>query len=162
MQGASPLHPFDLHVLSTPPAFILSQNQTLEFNCLKPVPAKSTDGSNLNKFSLSLLTLYLSTICSKKLTETAFCVTKNRFFLILFLICVNRTTVRHHSFHGNSLSIITQTSYPRQAIFTTFFAISQIFSRFACVVPLAFGQLDYINTIKIECQLFYAIFFAIF
>ena len=27
--GASPTSPFDLHVLSTPPAFILSQNQTL-------------------------------------------------------------------------------------------------------------------------------------
>ena len=26
---------FDLHVLSMPPAFILSQNQTLKFNCLK-------------------------------------------------------------------------------------------------------------------------------
>ena len=32
---ASFLTPFDLHVLSTPPAFILSQNQTLKFNCLK-------------------------------------------------------------------------------------------------------------------------------
>ena len=29
------LSSFDLHVLSMPPAFILSQNQTLEFNCLK-------------------------------------------------------------------------------------------------------------------------------
>ena len=28
---------FDLHVLSTPPAFILSQNQTLKFNCIKPI-----------------------------------------------------------------------------------------------------------------------------
>ena len=29
IQGASSLSPFDLHVLSTPPAFILSQDQTL-------------------------------------------------------------------------------------------------------------------------------------
>ena len=29
------LSSFDLHVLSMPPAFILSQNQTLKFNCLK-------------------------------------------------------------------------------------------------------------------------------
>ena len=30
-QGASPLIPFDLHVLGTPPAFVLSQDQTLQF-----------------------------------------------------------------------------------------------------------------------------------
>ena len=29
-QGASPLIPFDLHVLGTPPAFVLSQDQTLQ------------------------------------------------------------------------------------------------------------------------------------
>ena len=29
IQGASSLSPFDLHVLSTPPAFVLSQDQTL-------------------------------------------------------------------------------------------------------------------------------------
>ena len=46
-EGASPLIPFDLHVLGTPPAFVLSQDQTLQlisyteafdaqFNCLEP------------------------------------------------------------------------------------------------------------------------------
>ena len=29
---ATPLSPLDLHVLGTPPAFVLSQNQTLMFN----------------------------------------------------------------------------------------------------------------------------------
>ena len=29
--GASPSNPFDLHVLGTPPAFVLSQDQTLQF-----------------------------------------------------------------------------------------------------------------------------------
>ena len=28
---------FDLHVLSTPPAFVLSQDQTLQFDILKPI-----------------------------------------------------------------------------------------------------------------------------
>jgi hypothetical protein len=28
-------HPFDLHVLGTPPAFVLSQDQTLMFNFVK-------------------------------------------------------------------------------------------------------------------------------
>ena len=36
---------FDLHVLSMPPAFILSQNQTLKFNCLKSLHLCS-NGSN--------------------------------------------------------------------------------------------------------------------
>ena len=49
------LSSFDLHVLSMPPAFILSQNQTLKFNCLKSLPAKSSNGSN---FVISLLTCF--------------------------------------------------------------------------------------------------------
>ena len=39
-QGASPLIPFDLHVLSTPPAFVLSQDQTLQFYTEKFVTQK--------------------------------------------------------------------------------------------------------------------------
>jgi hypothetical protein len=35
----------DLHVLSTPPAFILSQDQTLQFVSLSAGPAKAPDGS---------------------------------------------------------------------------------------------------------------------
>ena len=47
---------FDLHVLSMPPAFILSQNQTLKFNCLKSLLSlKSNNGSN---FVISLLTCF--------------------------------------------------------------------------------------------------------
>ena len=34
-KGPKPLAPFDLHVLGTPPAFVLSQDQTLEFNLFK-------------------------------------------------------------------------------------------------------------------------------
>ena len=32
IRASSPVTPFDLHVLSTPPAFVLSQDQTLVFN----------------------------------------------------------------------------------------------------------------------------------
>ena len=49
------------------------------------------DGSNEIRY---LADFVLSTLMLKKLTETAFCVTKNRFFLIRFLICVDRTTAR--------------------------------------------------------------------
>ena len=83
---------FDLHVLSMPPAFILSQNQTLKFNCLKSLLAKSNNGSN---FVISLLTCFSrSPVFFDRLvwnlTEiTLFaCLSNNsHFFLILFLIC---------------------------------------------------------------------------
>ena len=46
-QGASPLPPFDLHVLGTPPAFVLSQDQTLQLITEKSLKEtsklKSTD-----------------------------------------------------------------------------------------------------------------------
>ena len=35
---APPASPFDLHVLSTPPAFVLSQDQTLALNPVYPFP----------------------------------------------------------------------------------------------------------------------------
>ena len=34
-------NPFDLHVLSTPPAFVLSQDQTLHRNRVQQLPAES-------------------------------------------------------------------------------------------------------------------------
>ena len=44
-------NPFDLHVLSTPPAFVLSQNQTLRKN-LEPEPLL-TAGQSLRPSSLT-------------------------------------------------------------------------------------------------------------
>ena len=38
--GPKPLRPLDLHVLGTPPAFVLSQDQTLMFNPLSLALAK--------------------------------------------------------------------------------------------------------------------------
>ena len=34
---------FDLHVLGTPPAFVLSQDQTLKTNCIKSFPWKRSN-----------------------------------------------------------------------------------------------------------------------
>ena len=83
-------------MLSIPPAFILSQNQTLKFNCLKSsLLLQSNNGSN---FVISLLTCFKVPkhfSCSsylKKLTEITFlfalCQIKSHFFLIPFLICI--------------------------------------------------------------------------
>ena len=43
------MHPFDLHVLGTPPAFILSQDQTLMLVCL---PFRLLPAGSAGKFSL--------------------------------------------------------------------------------------------------------------
>ena len=68
------LSSFDLHVLSMPPAFILSQNQTLKFNCLKSL--QSFDRNNGSNFVISLLTCFqgclLLQASLKKLTEITF------------------------------------------------------------------------------------------
>ena len=39
---AKEIHSLDLHVLGTPPAFVLSQDQTLEFNLLTASPLSLT------------------------------------------------------------------------------------------------------------------------
>ena len=61
----APKRSFDLHVLGTPPAFVLSQDQTLEFNLLKRVsPFRSLNrlvfSSQLTAFSL-FMTLFVIT-----------------------------------------------------------------------------------------------------
>ena len=96
------LSSFDLHVLSMPPAFILSQNQTLKFNCLKSLPFFSKVITALTLLSLCWLCFLgyykfnFSTL--KKLTEITFhllvCQIKSHFFLIPFLIYSFRTSVR--------------------------------------------------------------------
>ena len=60
---------FDLHVLSTPPAFVLSQNQTLKFNFLKP-NAFPHPTALTNFFSCHLLTVLGTFFSNVKLTET--------------------------------------------------------------------------------------------
>ena len=118
---------FDLHVLSMPPAFILSQNQTLKFNCLKSLSRLQiiTALTLLSLCWLCFLGYYkfnFSTL--KKLTEITFhllvCQIKSHFFLIPFLIFWYRTTVRACHFRGDSLYIIPQTILPCQAFFQTF------------------------------------------
>ena len=50
-QEQAPGIPFDLHVLSTPPAFILSQNQTLELIGIKPIFLTKTEALSSTKLS---------------------------------------------------------------------------------------------------------------
>ena len=54
------LSPLDLHVLGTPPAFVLSQDQTLAFNPLSShrFPGSISTHSELLSFLFALLFLY--------------------------------------------------------------------------------------------------------
>ena len=64
-QKPKSLLPFDLHVLGTPPAFVLSQDQTLKKLYLKPFGLKSNFLNNLllafitQEFSLAVFSLTL-------------------------------------------------------------------------------------------------------
>ena len=102
---------FDLHVLSTPPAFILSQNQTLKFNCIKPNAFASVALSRL--FShLSLLTLLFGTICTSKLIDRNYFL--NSFPSIQFLNFINRKIIRclHNKLvYNNTQKYICQTNF---------------------------------------------------
>ena len=67
-QASSNLSPLDLHVLGTPPAFVLSQDQTLSFNplCLTGLPAK------FNSFGITVSCLRYSCSVSFSRFSAAF------------------------------------------------------------------------------------------
>ena len=61
-QGIATLFSYDLHVLGTPPALILSQDQTLEFKLAPIRPRRSSDGletCSLQKLVLAFRSCYL-------------------------------------------------------------------------------------------------------
>ena len=68
IRASSPATPFDLHVLSTPPAFVLSQDQTLVFNPYNlvfwfPSPTSKTH-SRINCRSFLFLCIVFKVRCS--------------------------------------------------------------------------------------------------
>ena len=58
IQASSPATPFDLHVLSTPPAFVLSQDQTLMFNPLSFSVQSSINSSYWLSFFLQFCIVF--------------------------------------------------------------------------------------------------------
>ena len=87
-QSPKELSSFDLHVLSMPPAFILSQNQTLQFNCLKS-SSVFTDNNGSN-FVISLLTLLQGT-CFLQVLEIngnylSICIVSNKISFLSYSI----------------------------------------------------------------------------
>ena len=148
-----------------PPAFILSQNQTLKFNCLKSLLFNSNNGSN---FVISLLTLlkrylfqvlllidgnYLSLAClSNKISFLSYSI-----FNLLFPSFSSALS----PFCGESLSIIPQLKTVCQAFFQTFFnffwKILKVLKNLSKFV-LSRGQLAYNITFKKISQMFFATF----
>src|SRR6187399_2703471 len=61
---------FDLHVLGTPPALILSQDQTLKLNSLSPLPALRPRAERNSFNPISLLKMALGFIPTKSADAT--------------------------------------------------------------------------------------------
>ena len=85
--------PFDLHVLSTPPAFILSQDQTLMLKCL--IPFRTTLGCSfrlllfeflffMNHLSRCWLNACAFRLTHKRISRICICSLKNFACFILF------------------------------------------------------------------------------
>ena len=165
MQGASPLHPFDLHVLSTPPAFILSQNQTLKL--MVQSRRFRIDGSDDNKICYRfLLTLLWVLMFSKKLTETVFLCYKKSFlsYSIFNLREPNNssvlTSLRSELVYHNTLT------YIKSSVFSNFFRFFLNFFKkfFDCLLRLSFfaDSLHIISQLLHEVKRFFTIFWRIF
>src|SRR5215204_3083963 len=75
--------PFDLHVLGTPPAFILSQDQTLHRNC-QSHPSFTLSGSKwhvpptISQQIVTLLTTLRLSTCRKRRRAGSFTITQAR------------------------------------------------------------------------------------
>ena len=113
------LSSFDLHVLSMPPAFILSQNQTLKFNCLKSLSLYQDNNGSIFVCYLFADLLFRSTYCYVvlilKLTEITFlfaCLSNKISFLSysVFKLPFAKLLLGAHSLAVVSLSIIPQTT----------------------------------------------------
>ena len=149
------LCPFDLNVLCTPPAFILSQDQTLEnFISYTGLPAYDLLSSYSFLASFTLLSIYNS------LTR----------FALAFLLC---TYLLLFNFQwplpplSRQLDYYTTSLFLCQYLFLNFFAF---FSRFfdsdleLQLLTCPLGQLSYFTTSLFICQYlffnFYPFFFA--
>ena len=83
LRASSPVTPFDLNVLCTPPAFILSQDQTLELIVLKSLFRVF---QSFRAFFLASFTFCLSSILFQNLTRFLSHYTFFRFVLLQSLV----------------------------------------------------------------------------
>ena len=132
-QGPKPPCPFDLNVLCTPPAFILSQDQTLEIIVLKQPRSPSVDPILLSSLALSFFYFCLSSILILRISEIRF---------KLFSLCTSLLLFNfQRSFRPrNAFRAATFLFYHFcPALSSTFLKFFKVFSKWAWVVASLVG-----------------------
>ena len=146
---------FDLNVLCTPPAFILSQDQTLECFVSKP----SIEVLNLNP-SLIALYLFLSSISLRIVEFRSHTIHES-----LHVQCLYFPLVVQFSMTDFAAALFAEPDYYItvlslcQEVFSKFFELFQVFS---FPKPPARGQLAHYTTPFLICQYLFLNFFDFF
>ena len=159
MQGASPLHPFDLHVLSTPPAFILSQNQTLKFNLYKTERPKPFVALSRLFSHLSLLTLLWVLISQKNWQKLFLCYKKSFLSYSIFNLREPNNSPALTLSRGE-LAYYNKSALPLSSIFNNFFRFySEVFSVFRYFVAFLLDSLFILSHPNLFVNDFQQLFF---
>ena len=164
---------FDLHVLSTPPAFILSQDQTLMFKCL--IPFKITLGYFSVSFTVWISVLYEPSfqtlikcfafnLTHKRISRICICSLKNFACFILFSYQCS-SVLLISCLHQQLLYIIT-CCFICQQLFSTFFRLIFALSTkalkirrfFSCSLLPCSATLDNIHPIYDKSQQHFSFF----
>ena len=158
-------------MLSTPPAFVLSQNQTLKFNCLKPSVLSQVPSAALTFwFFCLLLTVLLGYICyyifSQKINwQKHFCswtLSYSSLFQFIFFYSIfnlRRQTFRLPECHLAIAYLSYHIRFPLSSVFYIFF---KIFFALHCSVTVFISPrsicLLILPLCASSCQLFFMLF----
>ena len=151
---ASKHTPFDLNVLSTPPAFILSQDRTLEIIVSKPF---SRSPSSLGSPRALRLTLFGSNLKSELLYSALFIFLIELYFLSL---PQSSTAVSSRSSASASLSLRfgSHAPQPQLSELTSWYFLVLVVQFSLSALP-SLGQLSYSTTSTFNCQGVFSTFF---
>ena len=141
--------PFDLNVLSTPPAFILSQDRTLEIIVSKPL---SRSPSSLGSPRALRLTLFGSNLKSELLYSALF------IFLIELYFFISSAVFNSCLFAFRSSLPAPQ---PQLSELTSWYFLVLVVQFSLSALP-SLGQLSYSTTSLFNCQGVFSTFFEFF
>ena len=146
---------FDLNVLCTPPAFILSQDQTLEQIVSQPFPVKIFYPSALALFyflEYGSMLVKAQNFFSRNFREI-----RTRFLLVLISPVVQLSMINQPHTLAHSLTIISQ----RLALVNRFLKVfSNFFKLRIGWDGCPGGQLVHYSIIPLICQGFFCVFFS--
>ena len=143
LRASSPVTPFDLNVLCTPPAFILSQDQTLELIVLKSLFRVF---QSVRAFFLSFFYFCLSSILFQNFTRS--------FFRTIFLLSLCTSSISCCSIFNDQLRCLSKYTasllyHIHMSLVKCFFHLFKTFFEFfmpSCLRPC------YIITLLSKCQ----------